>query len=84
MDESKESLQKLYANITVAKKPLSCTECGSTKIAEILYGLVLPDEDTAKKIERGELILGGCVFFPDSPDWQCQNCGQTFKKEVAE
>jgi hypothetical protein len=40
------------------RKPKSCPQCGSTKLAQILYG-----RSTAEGMEaagRGEVLLGGC------------------------
>ena len=32
--------------------------------------------------ERGEILLGGCCISPDSPDYGCPTCGQSFIKTV--
>lgn len=54
-------------------KPERCPECGSERIVEILYGL--PASDAGEASERGEIILGGCLVGPGSPEWGCGACG---------
>ena len=58
-----------------AKKPKVCHECGSEKIARILYGLPVYTEDISKKVENNEIVLGGCCITKDDPSWQCTDCG---------
>lgn len=52
-------------------KPERCPACGSDRIVEIVYGLM---EDPREAVERGELILGGCLVGPGSPRWGCGAC----------
>ncbi len=57
-------------------KPGKCPQCGSSKIARIMYGL--PDFSSGelkKDIEEGRIVLGGCIVGPDSPRWECKGCG---------
>lgn len=30
--------------------------------------------------DRGEILLGGCILSPDSPDYACPTCGQAFRR----
>ncbi len=57
--------------LTTTDRP--CPACGSTDAARIVYGL--PTVETFEEAERGELILGGCVIGPESPEYQCRACG---------
>jgi ribosomal protein L37AE/L43A len=60
----------------VLRKPNKCPDCGSIRIARIMYGL--PDfssEELKKDVEEGRIVLGGCIIAPDSPRWQCKGCG---------
>ena len=41
-------------------KPDACPRCGSPRIAEILYGLVRPDEELTRELEAKRVVLGGC------------------------
>lgn len=34
----------------------------------------LPDHDLARRSERGEVVLGGCVLFGGEPDFRCESC----------
>lgn len=54
------------------ESPQQCPDCGSTRILEILYGL--PTLEAFERSERGELMLGGCCIYPDSPDFFCKAC----------
>lgn len=60
----------------VQSKPNKCPDCGSIRIARILYGL--PDfssEELKKTLQDGRIVLGGCIVTPDSPRWRCKDCG---------
>lgn len=60
------------------EKPEKCPECGSAKVAEILYGFPdVPTPEIREKLAKGELVFGGCVLSPDGHNarWQCVDCG---------
>ena len=57
-----------------AKKPDKCPECGSIRIANILYGLPVFSSQLRKEKEEGKIVLGGCCVSNDDPSWQCVNC----------
>ena len=50
-----------------------CPACGSTDAARIVYGY--PSFELSKAEERGEVVLGGCLIGPESPDYECRSCG---------
>ena len=50
-----------------------CPTCGSTEAIRIAYGY--PDFELWQAEERGEIVLGGCVIGPESPDYECRRCG---------
>ena len=56
-------------------KPRRCTACRSSRIANILYGSPVMDEELGRQIEEGRLVLGGCCIGGDDPSWQCRTCG---------
>ena len=59
---------------TTAEPPLPpCPACGSSNRLRILYGFPTPEAFEAS--ERGEFALGGCVIGPESPDYECRDCG---------
>lgn len=62
----------------VEKKPETCPYCGG-RVVKVCYGE--PTEETMKKADRGEVVLGSCLVYPGQPDWQCINCGVEFRKE---
>jgi hypothetical protein len=71
-------------------KPTSCPSCGSIKIATIQYDTPFYLEpkvyylntfsdfqlhpDIVKKIESGEIELGGCIYSSNFPAWRCKDC----------
>ena len=62
-------------------KPKKCPKCGNDSIAEILYGMVSPcDEGLNKKLDTGEIFLGGCCIDNDSPQWHCNSCDHEWGK----
>ncbi len=56
-------------------KPGVCPSCGSTRIADVMYGMPnFDDQDLRKEIESGKTVLGGCIVLEDNPAWQCADC----------
>ena len=55
-----------------------CPECGSAKVAEIVYGY--PGWDWEKDVDSGKVVLGGCCIPPDPHSWQCQSCDHEWGK----
>ncbi len=56
-------------------KKKTCPKCGGVDVLKIRYGY--PLLGLVKAAERGEVHLGGCVTFEDSPAWHCE-CGHEF------
>ena len=68
--------------------PSRCPACGSKDLAELLYGLIRPDErlhfsalglyrpntQMRRAIADGIFQLRGCVIGNSSPEWQCNSC----------
>ena len=54
-------------------KERRCPVCGG-KMARIVYGLVPPNPDLVQAMERGEIMLGGCVVSDDMPEYGCLTC----------
>jgi len=53
---------------------LNCPECGKSWIAEICWGYP-PDMITIEeKLERKEIVLGGCLVTDHDPKWECNEC----------
>ena len=51
-----------------------CPECGSNKVANIIYGYVELSEDLKKELDAGRTRLGGCCVSEDSHVWRCNSC----------
>ena len=56
-----------------------CPECKSEKVIPVHYGYIV-DPDAVERIEKGELVTGGCCIDEDSPKWQCRDCKKEFGK----
>jgi hypothetical protein len=50
-----------------------CPACASTDAVEIVYGY--PSFELVEAERRGEIVLGGCLIGPESPDYECRGCG---------
>ena len=57
-------IQKLVAG----SKPRKCPKCGASPVATILYGMPATDETLDDQIERGLVMLGGCIVSGYDPD----------------
>ena len=51
-----------------------CTRCGSKRVADILYGLPDFSDALVRKLDAGEIVLGGCSIFGGDPTWHCMGC----------
>ena len=63
------------------KKPQKCPECGSNRIATILYGLPDCSIELMDDIDSGKVALGGCCTTDDDPVWECADCETTIYKK---
>ena len=50
-----------------------CPTCGATDAIHIVYGY--PPFELWEAEQRGEIVMGGCVIGPESPDYECRSCG---------
>jgi hypothetical protein len=53
-----------------------CPQCGERTSVPIAYGL--PPTEMFEQARRGEIVLGGCVIFDDSPSHACTSCRHQF------
>ena len=52
---------------------MNCPECNKKWVAEILWGY--PDmKIIEEKLEKKEIVLGGCIVTDHDPKWECNNC----------
>ena len=49
------------------KQPDACPQCGSKRVASILYGLPMFNEELERRLSTGEIVLGGCCVCEDDP-----------------
>lgn len=57
---------------------IRCPKCGSTDCGQIVYGM--PSYELFRQAEAGEIRLGGCCIWDDSPDYFCRICGCEWKE----
>ena len=62
-------------------KPEICTHCGSSRIANILYGLPGFSKELREDLDEGRVVLGGCMVSEDNPKWACADCGARYSAE---
>ena len=63
-----------------AKKPNKCPECGSDKIASILFGLPAFSPGLREDIKENKIVLDGCCISGDDPTWECTTCNTKIYK----
>jgi hypothetical protein len=57
----------LMNTIRSKKRPEKYYECGSWRIAGILYGLPAQSPELDRDLETGRIVLGGCVITDNDP-----------------
>ncbi|MCC9604981.1 hypothetical protein LOC68_25260 [Blastopirellula sp. JC732] len=63
------------------QQPHVCPKCGSTRIADVLYGLPDFSDELQQDLDAGKIVLGGCCVTGDDPVWRCRECGlEIYKK----
>jgi hypothetical protein len=67
----------------MTSKPAQCPRCGSEKVASILYGLPIFDEELKRRLNAQEVILGGCIISGNDPLWHCVECYHRWGKREA-
>ena len=60
------------------KSKIICPKCQSTNIACIVYGEPAFDDELNEALEKGEIYLGGCCYYSDSPKYHCNDCKKNF------
>lgn len=59
-------------------KPAVCPLCGSSDIADYVFGYPVMSFDPARRIDPKKIILGGCVLPNFPPEWRCTHCNTDF------
>lgn len=52
----------------------SCPDCGSTRQALIVYGLVESTPELRARLAEGSIVLGGSCVTGEDPEWYCLAC----------
>lgn len=65
-------------------KPEKCPSCGGKKIADILWGMPDFSPELEDDMEKGRIVLGGCVVTGDDPEWECTACQTRIYREKEE
>ena len=61
---------------------MKCPQCGSEKIADILYGYPGFSPELDKLLDKGKVVLGGCCITDNDPLWRCTECGNDINEET--
>jgi hypothetical protein len=81
IQREKDFLSDTAAHETTIWKRKVCPECGQQTVAQLLMGMPADDPDLWDEIERGDLVLGGCVIPTalacDMPSLICTSCDWT-------
>lgn len=56
----------------IRKKRPVCPQCGSDRIARIVFGY--PGQELMKLAQRREVVLGGSWLSKEDPQWHCKDC----------
>ena len=54
---------------------MKCPKCSNSSVAEIIWGYVTDMDSIKEKLEKKEIILGGCIVSGHDAKWECNNCG---------
>ena len=52
----------------------TCHECNGTNIALILWGYPGNMDAIKEELEKGKIVLGGCLVTDHDPKWECNDC----------
>lgn len=57
------------------RKPRKCPSCGQATVATVFYGLPDFNDEFERKLDAGEITIGGCISEPYiDPAWHCTHC----------
>jgi ribosomal protein L37AE/L43A len=73
-------MQTSNTKSSYSRKLRKCPDCGHALVASILYGMPDISDELFEKVERNEVMFGGCVIELDQPNWQCSKCKMEFYK----
>ncbi|EGP93349.1 hypothetical protein [Nitrosarchaeum koreense] len=51
-----------------------CPNCKSINHAKILWGLPADMREIEERLDRKEIVLGGCIVTNHDPKWECNDC----------
>jgi hypothetical protein len=61
------------------ENPPKCPRCQSDEVLPIRYGR--PTTEMVEEALAGRAVLGGSMFWPEAPDWECGVCGRRWREE---
>lgn len=81
LNEKRRAKYELAKRILTEANAAKCPKCGK-ELAPIIYGL--PTSEATEASSRGEIFLGGCEVYPNSPKYHCYKCILDFDKDLKE
>ena len=64
----------MYKRYESGSQPSRCPECGSLRIAIILYGYPAYSAELEADMKAGRIAIGGCEITGDDPACKCVEC----------
>ena len=68
---------KLFARI-LGEKKLNCPNCKKESIAEIFWGYHEDTDAIKVRLDKKEIVFGGCLVTDHDPKWDCNSCHHTW------
>jgi hypothetical protein len=65
------------------RRPQKCYRCSNSVVGKILFGKPMFSDELELKIQKGEIVIGGCCLGTDDPVWQCKECGQMYWRKTS-
>ena len=59
-----------------------CPRCHSDEVLSITYRM--PSPEMIEESIAGRVALGGCVIWPEAPDWHCARCRHEWRETAPE
>ncbi len=59
--------------------PTTCPRCHSDEVLPIVYGM--PGPELVEESIAGRVALGGCMVWPEAPEWRCVACDHEWRAD---
>jgi len=59
---------------TLSEQKQVCPECKSKNVAWIFWGYPGDMSTIKEELDKGKIVLGGCIITNQDPKWECNEC----------